>query len=295
MITRRNFCVLGSLALPVLGAATLPPPTRAAGAETQRLRTTRGGRLMIDVRVNGEPAEALLDSGAEMSVLDLKFAQRLALAGSRTETARGSGESVLEAGIVEGVTLAALGLVLRDRTIAVLDLSDVATRLLGHPLAMILGREIFDAARLQIDITDGTIAVVPEAPDPSGLRLPLTTEHGIETFPVRVEGAAPVQAAFDLGNGSNALVSAAYAARAGLLSDGRAVTREFGGGIGGATERDVIVLSTLEIAGRVFRDVPASIDDADNANDVNVGISLLRHFLITTDYRQRLLWLLPRP
>ena len=292
MITRRRFC-LGSIALSAL--CTSPRWSSATTANAMhRLRATAGGRLMLDVRVNGEPVEALLDSGAEMSVLDLSLARRLGLAQMREETARGSGEGVLEAGIVDGVTLAAVGLELPNQTVAVLDLTDVAARLLGHPLAMILGREIFDAARLQIDIAGGTIGVVPEAPDPAGERLPLTTEHGIETVAVRIEGKAPVQAAFDLGNGSNVLVSSDYARRAGFLDDGRTITRETGGGIGGPTERAVLVLSSLEIAGRVFHDVPASIDAGATANDVNVGISILRHFLITTDFRERLLWLLPR-
>ncbi|HSN72364.1 MAG TPA: aspartyl protease family protein, partial [Steroidobacteraceae bacterium] len=188
----------------------------------------------------------------------------------------------------------AAGLRLADQTVAVLDLSDVAARLLGHPLPAILGREIFDAARLQIDIAGGTVAVVTEDTEPPGQRLPLTTEHGIETFPVRVEGHAPVQAAFDLGNGSNVLIGADYARRAGLLDDQRAVTRERGGGIGGETERAVIRLAEIEVAGRTFRDVPASIEESESANDLNVGIAVLEHFLITTDFRERSLWLLPR-
>jgi predicted aspartyl protease len=293
MITRRCFCRTASLALPLL-STSLSAWRPAFGAASQPLRTTRGGRLLLDVRVNGQPVEALLDSGAEMSVLDLSFARRLELEGTRTETARGSGAGVLEAGIVDGVRLDAVGLELKNQTVAVLDLSDVADRLLGRPLEMILGREIFDAARLQIDIAGGRIEVMDDTVDPPGVRLPLTTEHGIETFPVRVEDQAPVQAALDLGNGSNVILGADYAKRAGLLADGRAVTRETGGGIGGATERDVITLSSLEIAGRVFRDVPASVDEGANANDVNVGLSVLRHFLITTDYSERLLWLLPR-
>jgi hypothetical protein len=46
------------------------------------------------------------------------------------------------------VRLEALGLSLRDQTVAVTDLTDVGQRLLGHRIDVILGREIFDAARL---------------------------------------------------------------------------------------------------------------------------------------------------
>lgn len=291
MIARRDF-ILRTLA--GFAAATRPGLDAVAAAEdpVHALRTTQGGRLLVDVRVNGVPVEALLDSAAEMTLLDLEFARRIDLTASVTETARGSGEGVLEAGIVEGVMLEAVGLTLRNQTVAMLDLSDVARRLLGHPLHAILGREVFDAARLRIDIAGGTIEVVSPATAPAGVRLPLETQHGIETFPLSVEGGLPVQAAFDLGNGSNVLIGAGYAMRTGLLTDGRPVSRERGGGLGGETERQVVHLATMEIAGRTFHDVPVSIEDNDSATDVNVGIAILRHFVITTDFAGRSLWLL---
>ena len=63
---------------------------------------------------------------------------------------------------------------------------------------------------------------------PRGVRLPLTSEHAIETLPVRVEDGATVAATFDLGNGSQVLVGAAFAKRAqhGLTPLGKAVVRE---------------------------------------------------------------------
>jgi hypothetical protein len=104
---------------------------------------------------------------------------------------------------------------------------------LGHSIDVILGREIFDAARLAIDIDGHRIAVVPSDGKPRGTRLELVTEHGVETIPVSMEAGAPVRATFDLGNGSRVLVGAAFAARLHLLTDGRTVTTDRGGGLGG--------------------------------------------------------------
>jgi hypothetical protein len=123
-----------------------------------------------------------------------------------------------------------------------------------------------------------------------GVRLELTTTNGIEVFPVRVEGEA-AQAAFDLGNGSNVLVAGGYAKRRGLVTDGRPVSQEIGGGLGGAAKRSVFALKSLEIAGNTLTDVPASLDEGDFATELNVGISVLRHFVITTDFRAHSLWL----
>ena len=53
--------------------------------------------------------------------------------------------------------------------------------------------------------------------------------------------------------------------------------------------------TSLTVAGRTFRNVPAAIDDQPNANDLNVGTSILKEFLIVTDFKQRAVWLAPRP
>ena len=99
----------------------------------------------------------------------------------------------------------------------------------------------------------------------------------------------PAQAEFDLGNGSDVMVSRAFAQKAGLKVTGQ----KSGGGIGGEIVRDTTVLPTLTVAGVVFRDVAATVDDQSNANDLNIGTSILRNFRITTDFKQRAVWLQP--
>jgi len=188
--------------------------------------------------------------------------------------------------------LSAAGVTMRDQTIAVSDLSDVGRRLFGHPLDMILGREIFDAARLRIDIGKSQLEVLDDKTEPRGTRLETKTVNGIEVFPVRVEGEQTL-AAIDTGNGTNVLVGGVYAKRRGFLTDGRAVTQDKGGGLGGETIRKVVPLKTLEVAGVTLKDVPGSIDEGDSATDLNVGIAVLKHFVITTDFRVHALWLDP--
>jgi|CXWL01.1.fsa_nt_gi predicted aspartyl protease len=285
MLDRRDFLITGALAT---AACVLPPWARAASVYP--LKLTRGDRLLLATQVNGHAVEALLDSAAEASVLDREFARKIGLTGSGVATAKGSGEKTVEVPLAQGVTLGAAGLTLRDQTVAIADLSDVGQRLLGHPLDMILGRELFDAARLRIDIDRRELEVMEDRAEPGGIRLELKTVNGIEVFPVLVEGE-PVLAAFDLGNGSNVFVSGDYAKRRGLLTDGRTVSQETGGGLGGETQRSVISLKSLEVAGLTLADVPASIDEGDSATDLNVGISVLRRFVITTDFSAHALWL----
>lgn len=191
---------------------------------------------------------------------------------------------------MSGVTLEALGLSLKNQTVVVADLADVGQRLLNHRIEVILGREIFDAARLQIDIDGRRIGVVSRSQQPPGVQLDLVTEHGVETAAVRVENSA-ARATLDLGNGSHVLISKSFATRLKLLTDGRPVTPQRGGGLGGAASRQVVTLRVLDVAGRRFHNVKAAIDPQPSASEVNIGVSVLRHFRITTDYLNHLVWL----
>ena len=279
-------------------AALVPPVTLAAtkggDGESYPLTLTAGPRLTVAARINGRPVTALLDSAAELTLIDRRLAGELKLGQGQSVAGQGSGQESFEASLVSDVTLEALGQSLPDQTVAVTDLTDVGRRLKLDHVEVILGREIFDAARLYIDIEHQRIAVVGRDKEPRGVRLALVTEHGVETLPVQVEGGAPVRATFDLGNGSKVLISSTFATRMGLLNDGRAVSTERGGGLGGETVRQVLTLRSLTVAGRNFRNVPAAIDEHASASDLNIGISVLRKFQITTDYANHVLWLEPR-
>lgn len=254
--------------------------------------TVRGDRLFIPARVNGAETEAVLDSAAEVTVLDDEFAAQTGVGEGEAVMARGSGAGKAKAQLVEGVRVDALGVKLPDVTVAVMDLDDVGARLFGHRLNAIVGRELFDAGRLAIDIEGRTIRPLPANARPKGVQLPLKTFHGNETIPVSIEGKAPVRAEFDLGNGSHMLIGKAYAARLGLLD--REHLHEEGGGIGGAVKRRVVTLRSVRIAGVTFRNVRAAIDEQPNAADANVGVKLLRRFRIVTDFPHKAVWLRPR-
>lgn len=263
----------------------------AAVAPSQTLKVY-GDRLFIDATVNGAPVEALLDSAAEVSFADRAWAEENGLAISDAEIAKGSGGTE-EVAFAEGVTIETLGMTLDGLTIAVLDLSDLSTRLIGRPVRFIMGRELFDNARLLVDIESGAIAVADRATTPAGVALPLTSQRGIEAFNVRVNGR-DVKADFDLGNGSDILIGETFARSLGLLESPDALERRKGGGVGGEIERKIVRLASLDIAAQTFRDVEAAVDELENAGDLNLGVRHLRHFLITVDFAQRTIWLAPR-
>jgi predicted aspartyl protease len=245
------------------------------------------GRLFIPAKINGVASEALLDSGAEATLVDPALAATAKLPEGTPQLMKGSGGTA-QARIVEGVTVEALGVELHPEAVVVLDMSDLSNRLIKRPTQAIVGRELFDAARLRIDIPRGDITVVSKDSTPPGKKLPLTAHAGIEGVPVLANGVA-VQAEFDLGNGNDVMISRALARRMKLKSIGK----KAGGGIGGQVMRDVVTLGSLEVGGARFRNVVATVDDQANANDLNIGTSILKNFLITTDFKERAVWLEP--
>jgi predicted aspartyl protease len=262
----------------------------AAGTASAEPLETYDNRLFLHLTVNGRPATALLDSAAEMTILDDDFAAGLGIAGTGEATVHGSGAATMEARFADHVAIEAAGVSIEAR-VGILDLGEVSARLIGRPVDMLLGRDLFDNARLRIDIAGGTIALFQGAP--RGVPLPLSEHRGTPAVPASVEGQAPVQAVVDLGNGSEVMVGRAYARRIGLLEPNRIVARESGGGLGGARQRDIVILRELVIASRTFRDVHAAIDPGEAASDLNVGTSILRHFIIVTDFAGERIWLEP--
>lgn len=273
-----------------LGAALLAPGCARAAPGVTPLRLA-GDRIYLDATINGVAVEALLDSGAELTVLDSSFADRLRLGRGTEATARGTGAATAQARLVGGVTTQVAGLTLRSPTIAVIDLGDISRRLAHRRIDAIIGRDLFDASRLAINLARGTLAVIERRREPAGERLMLTPRRGIETIPVIIEGET-VQADFDLGNGGRVLVGGETAER--LLRDGRATATVGAGGIGGETRQRTLTLRELVIAEQRFTNVPAAVDASPTAAPANIGVRILRNFDLITDFPERVIWLRAR-
>ncbi|HEX7035917.1 MAG TPA: retropepsin-like aspartic protease [Pseudomonadales bacterium] len=251
-----------------------------------------GQRLFLAVQVGGVDVEALLDSGAEMTLIDTALAERLGLELTGHETARGTGGEQ-PARFATGVDFAVAGVELQDRTVAVLDLSDVSRRLIGEPLAMVLGRELFDAGRFRLDVEGGRIERVRDDDPPAGSVLPLREHAGIRQIPVIIEGIG-TWADFDLGNGSEMMLGRGFTERHGWLTPERHAGRAPGGGLGGEVLRDLVRLTSVRIAGIEVGPVIAAVDATGHASDANVGVAHLRRFVMTIDFPGERIWLTPR-
>lgn len=247
---------------------------------------TFNDRLFVDVTVNGIATHALLDSGAELSVASPAFAKAAGLIAGEDAQLKGTGAKSVAVQLVENAAVDALG-THHEAPLAVMDLADISTRLVGRDIDFIVGRPLFDAAALKIDIAAGTIETA--GGDRMGITLPLTEAQGIETLPVTLAGYG-VPAIFDLGNGNAPIISKGLADRLGVEKVG--VT--LGGGVGGEKERETVVLPRLVVAGVAYEDLVAVVDATDEGNLLNLGTSIFRDFVIVADFAGRSITLSPQ-
>lgn len=276
--------------VPHLGILFVAAALTACATAPEASLRVEGNRLFFPVEVNGAASEALLDSGAEMTLIDTAFAQQAGLVAFGSEEVKGTGAGTEEVQFAEGVTLAAAGLMLEGQAVAILDLTDISSRVVGHPVAVILGRELFDAGRFELDIARGHLRRVSRETPPRGELLALSDANGIKQVDLRINGRA-VKADFDLGNGSEILLSPSFAEAAGLLSPDNIVGTKDGGGIGGPVERTIVRVRTLELAGRVLTDLTAAVSPSEDGADANIGVSVLRGFGLVIDFPENKVWM----
>jgi predicted aspartyl protease len=245
------------------------------------------GRLFIMAKINGVPTEALLDSGAEASLFDPALASEAHFAPGEKTTMKGSGgEQVVT--VVSNVKIEALGRTIPAAEVVVMDMTDLSIRLIKRPTRAIVGREIFDAGPIRIDLAKSEVQALDAGADPRGVRVPLTSHNGIETVPVTL-GAESAQAVLDFGNGTGVMIGKELAEKMKL----RVIGKMKGGGIGGEIERDVVKIPALTLADKTFHDVEASIDETSSRAELNIGTPILKHFVVTADFKGRSAWFEP--
>ncbi|QSQ19493.1 aspartyl protease family protein [Pyxidicoccus parkwayensis] len=257
-------------------------------------------RVYIPAKVNGHETQVLLDSGAEMTVVDTAYARELGLKTQGQLAAVGSGGQA-QAQLAGGVDISIGDLRLTGLTVAIIDLAEVA-RAIGHPLPVILGKEAFNQLVVDVDFPNRRVAFHEassfKAP-PRAVRLPLVESAGGQrAVQVSIEGRPAIPVLFDVGNAGALSLFPAYWQQAGLLT-GRRSSKTLSGAVGGLRERDVATLKHIQLAGVTLKDVPTVFDDAGGSVSTsdrllgNLGLAVLGRFRMVTDYATDTLMLVP--
>ncbi len=215
----------------------------------------------VRVVVNGVEVAALIDSGADYSVVDQAWRRRMGESGTFAApmVAFGlGGRPQLGRGAKLDVGLP--GLRIRDLHAAVLDLGTLAgAGGLGTPL--ILGQDVLRRMVLELDPAARRLRLVARerfVADPSMVAAPVRRRGGL-TAEVTVEGAR-VRALIDTGASSLLAMNRATAKAAGLL-DGRTVERSDSLVLGGLLAAHVVEARTVTFARQLYLGVSVGLYD----------------------------------
>lgn len=258
-----------------------------------------GKRIFIPAEVNGQRAMLLLDSGAETTVLGKDVAHGPGVACSGQIGVEGSGGSDA-ASLCTGVSIRLGDATLAGVTATQMDLEAVG-RNVGVPIAAILGQEIFNSSVVDIDFKERRIAfrAFEHFRIPSGARrLALRPWSGNRVLEVSVESKPAISVFFDLGNGSALDIFPSYWKPLHMLDHRPSTTSQMGGS-GGKKPVSVATVDPLLFGGVVFHNVrtnfTAEADTTENSVAVqgNLGMQVLAHFRLMTDYARDEMYVIP--
>lgn len=252
-----------------------------------------GQRIFVRGSINGHPAQMLLDSGAEASVIDRAFLAEVGLRPGVGVAATGLTASA-EASAIPDVSIAVGGATLRGVTTASMDLGAVSAQM-GHPLTVILGADIFRDAVVDIDFAHRRIAFRDPGrfePPPGAVGSDLVPAGGQYVVGASVAGRA-ARLDFDLGSGSPLTLWSGFWTKLDLPPK-RSTT--IIGGVGGLSEAAITETPEVSFGGTVFTRVPTQLMPPTRSgiararSDGNLGLPLLKRFRLLVDLPHGKVW-----
>lgn len=231
---------------------------------------------VVDAQVNGEPVRALVDSGAQASVIDRGMAERLGLVGGLAVPMIAIGVSGgPQTGRSARADVRLGGLSLPRMPAAALDLSPLgALRGSGAPVSLVIGQDVLRTVVLDLDLPHERIAFHPpatHAPPAELAAVPARTRGRELWTDVVVEGVA-LEVAVDTGLSSALALSEDLARSTGLLAPGRPVRRTRSVTLGGESYGREVLADTLELGGRTLRRAPVSVYARGPASLIPAGL-----------------------
>jgi hypothetical protein len=243
-------------------------------------------RVIIAGRINGLPAQFLLDSGIGGLVLNKDFAAALKLrtVGSVTGI---SVASRTQGQVVEGVRISFDNLTIVTPSASLYDMTPFVGAW-NEPVAALLGRDVFDSLIVDIDFENQKLAFRDRDSNkglPGGIELPLSRDRlGLRGLPVSIEGRPTIQATFDFGSDRPLSVSPIYVSEQMLLMNKKTSTA-LTAGAAGFEVGTVAVVSELAVGQLIFRDVPIEAPNAWTFEDqAIIGIPVLRRTRLIIDF-----------
>ncbi len=227
---------------------------------------------IVPVSLGGQLVNALIDSGAQYSVIDAGLAAGLKLAGTPVPVvAMGVGGSPqVSRGVRLDLAIGALSLA--GLGAAVIDLSHVDALGAGG-FSLVLGDNVLSSLIADIDFPRRRLSLHRR----DGFQLaadaiPTSVRRGDRRLiaPIELEGT-PLDAVLDTGASAVLVLSADQAKKSGLLQ-GRPILTGRSVSLSGVTPGRSVVVESVRFAGETYRDVPVQIFDGGPGPGLPAGL-----------------------
>jgi hypothetical protein len=307
-IARRSSLSVLLLALSLSGCVSLPAGRLEGGAPSIHVPARFfGEHVLVPVRLAGAgPAWLMLDTGAQLTILDLATARQLGITVSGTVALEGLGAESVSGGVTaEPIAIQVAGSQPYVLHRPVADLSPLEP-FLGMPFAGVLGGDLFQRFVVEIDYDVGHVILH----DPRRFRpraddayLPLEVDRQLPFVrgAVVLADGRELSGRFQIDTGARGSLTlySPFVRSHGLIEALPATVAEVAAGVGGEM---VVKQGRL----RAFRMGPFLLDEptaslstaeagltASAASAGHIGAEVLRRFTVTIDYRRGALYLRP--
>ena len=251
----------------------------------------------------GDSAPMLIgvDTGAGVTVIDRQAAEKLGLRQSRSGRLGGAGGTV-ESDVIHDVDLRLPGVELRNLTLRVIDLAPVNARG-GHPMAMILGYDMFSRFVAEIDydarelrLHDPDTYVAPSSMTVVPIEIRQNHPH-VEATAIVGGGRETGLFVIDSGSSNSVIFMPDVLRSRKLLERVPKTLTSRGGGVGGEFAVHLGRIDALTFAGftipRPIALFPDRGEFAAPGSIGNLGGQILRRFRVVFDYPHSRMFLAP--
>ena len=277
-------------ALPAGGISFFPDSQRAPVSYQ-----TVKGRVIFRAKIGNREVWALLDNGADRTLIDLKTAQAAGFKlDSRTTPVFGAGGGSLASQWVEDVPISIEGQFRARMPMLGLDMR-AASKILGYPIELVLGADALMHMALRVDPFARTFHLTPTGKmDGIAASEAIALSGKRALVEIRIGGKAAL-VGIDLGsNGGLALSHAAWrrmGATGTHLGTGSAT-----GATGMSYDVEVFEVPEMDIGRLTVSKVHASLENPrPGVGDGIIGMAILGQFVIVIDLGAGKLWLIAPP
>jgi predicted aspartyl protease len=257
------------------------------------------GLPAVDVTLNdAKPLRMILDTGAQMSVVEAKRADhgKAQVFASEKRPFRVVGVGGEELAWLARFDKVSIGSLRLRQFIAVLRRSKTSVRFAGVPLAglevNLLGSPTFSGFN-HVTLDYPAKAVVFSAtgdfqPRPTARRVPMVVRDGLFYIPLQI-GKHSVAAMVDTGAKDEIFLNRQLVNKWGMGSLAEKGSNYRAAGIGGETSGKAFRLALAFVGDEPVRDV--TIDTADGLWTARIGTDLLSRWRVTFDFKRGAMWL----